>query len=172
MTAEFILSQEENGYMSVLKISALLRVIGNGTPAYRQKAIDLVKSAGYANCLPLLEESVRNDSDADLRNGAMDALVEFGETAVPGLVQMLSDENEEVRNFSTVMLGAIGSINAVEPLISVLCDPDPNVRHGAAEALGKIGDLRAIEPLKLLQRGDSWDRFYASSALVMIGDAA
>ena len=151
-----------------LTVPELVRLIADSSPEYRQKALDLVMLIGFKVCLPILEEAVRNDEDADLRNGAMDALVAFGEMAVPHLTKLLTDDNEQVRNFSTVMLGDIGNPKAVVPLIKALQDHDANVRHGAAEALGKIGDCRAVSPLQEMCRGDFWDQFYASAALKLL----
>lgn len=151
-----------------IALPELVRLIADSSTEHRQKAMDLVLMVGLKVCLPILENAVRNDSDADLRNGAMEALVAFGEMAVPHLTKLLTDDNEEVRNFSAVMLGDIGNPKAVSALIAALQDPDANVRHGAAEALGKIGDYRAVSPLQKMCRGDFWDHFYADAALQML----
>ena len=146
-------------------IENLLALIGDSGRGLRQHAAERIMMLGLERCYPAIEKAVRNDADADLRNGAMEALVAFDGQAVPKLVKLLLDDNEEVRNFSAVMLGAIGSRESVVPLIAALRDPDANVRHGAAEALGKIGDRRAEQPLRELSTGDSWDRWYALAAL-------
>jgi hypothetical protein len=157
--------------MCGLTLTELVKIVGDSSPDYRRKAMDIFLMAGFKVCLPILEEAVRNDDDADLRNGAMDALVAFGEMAVPHLTKLLTDNNEEVRNFSAVMLGDIGNPNAVEPLINALQDPHANVRHGAAEALGRIGDVRAVIPLQALSNGDEWDQFYSTAALGLLAEA-
>ena len=162
------LNEQSTAAMCGMSVSELVRLIADSDPEYRQKAMDIVLMAGFKVCFPILEEAVRNDEDADLRNGAMDALVAFGEMAVPHLAKLLTDDNEQVRNFSTVMLGDIGNPKAVVPLIKALQDHDANVRHGAAEALGKIGDCRAVSPLQEMCRGDFWDQFYASAALKLL----
>lgn len=146
-------------------VEELLLLVADGAQGCKQKAIERVLSLGLDAVAPSLERAVRDDDHADLRNGAMEVLVAFGGLAVPKLVQLLKDDNEEVRNFSTVMLGDIGSPTAVEPLSEALRDPEANVRHGAAEALGKIGDCRAVGPLREMIRSDFWDSFYATSAL-------
>ena len=119
----------------------------------------------------LLEEAVRKDRDAALRKGEMELLIAFGDISVPQLTKLLTADNEEVRNFSAVMLGAIGNPQAVMPLIAALRDPEANVRHGAAAALGKIGDCRAVLPLQTLDKGDVRDRLYASAALKILAGA-
>jgi HEAT repeat protein len=168
MTKAIDLNDQPTAALCGLTVPELVRLIADSSPEYRQKALDLVMLLGFRVCLPILEEAVRNNEDADLRNGAMDALVAFGEMAVPHLTKLLTDDNEEVRNFSTVMLGDIGNPKAVMPLINALRDNDANVRHGAAEALGKIGDYLAVPPLRELAKGDFWDRFYANAALDLL----
>ena len=151
-------------------IESLLLFISNADPLFRPNAVALVLHRGIERVAPVLERAVRNDADADLRNAAMEVLVAFGEAAVPRLVALLGDANEEVRNFCTVMLGDIGSRTAVDPLISALRDPDVNVRHGAAEALGRIGDARAVEPLLELFVDHFWLQHAVVVALGKIGD--
>ncbi len=151
-------------------IESLLLFISNADSSFRPNAIALVLHRGIERVAPVLERALRNDADADLRNAAMEVLVAFGEAAVPRLVALLGDANEEVRNFCTVMLGDIGSRTAVEPLISALRDQDVNVRHGAAEALGRIGDARAVEPLLELFVDHYWLQHAAVVALGKIGD--
>lgn len=168
MTIEKDIKEQSLTAMSGLTLTELVRLIADSSPEYRQKAMDIVTLVGLKVCLPFLEEAVRNDEDADLRNGAMEALVAFGEMAVPHLTKLLTDHNEEVRNFSAVMLGDIGNPKAVMPLITALQDPEANVRHAAAEALGKIGDKRAVIPLQEMNNGDFWDQFYSSAALELI----
>lgn len=155
---------------SAREIESLLLFISNADPLFRPQAVTLLLRRGIGCIAPVLERAVRNDADADIRNAAMEVLVAFGEAAVPRLVKLLKDADEEVRNFSTVMLGDIGSRAAVEPLISALRDPDVNVRHGAAESLGKIGDARAVEPLLELFVDHFWLQHAAVVALGKIGD--
>ena len=112
-----------------------------------------------------------NHGDAELRTGEMELLIAFGDITVPHLTKLLTAGNEEVRNCSAVMLGAIGNPQAVMPLIAALEDPEANVRHGAAAALGEIGDCRAVPALQTLDKGDVRDRLYASAALELLAGA-
>lgn len=151
-------------------IEELLLLIGDKDRGLKPEAMDLLMKMGLDAIYHVIERSVRDDGNADLRNGAMEALVAFGEQAVPRLFQLLEDGNEEVRNFSTVMLGNIGHREAVAPLVRALKDPDVNVRHGAAEALGKIGDRGAFVPLLELLYEEFWVRYAAIEALGEIRD--
>jgi HEAT repeat protein len=85
-------------------------------------------------------------------------------SAIPPLIEALSDNHPLVRcdsvqalgrlgDSSAVAIAAIGKIkdrDAVDPLIRCLCDKEIIIRIGAAEVLGKLGDRRAIKPLKKL----------------------
>lgn len=173
MAVDSSINNQSASLMHGASLPDLVRLIADNSTEAKQKAMDIVMLVGLKVCLPILEDAVRNDSDADLRNGAMEALVAFGEMAVPHLSKLLTDDNEEVRNFSAVMLGDIGNPKAVEPLIDALRDPEANVRHGAAEALGKIGDQRAVIPLQEMAASeDMWDQFYSSAALELLNVSA
>lgn len=60
-------------------------------------------------------------------------------SAVPNLINCLSDESNWVRRACAKALGKIGSSSAVKPLTKTLKDSDKYVAHSAANALKKIG---------------------------------
>src|SRR5512133_2514679 len=151
-------------------VEDLLLLVADNDKGCKPEALARLLAMGLEANYPVFEEAVRNDDDADLRNGAMDVLVSFGVASTPHLIKLLEDENEQVRNFSAVMLGDIGRREAVEALIRALGDPDMNVRHSVAEALGKIGDRAAIPPLVNSLQSDFWLQFAAITALGNIGD--
>lgn len=148
----------------------LLLFVGDAQRGRKSEALDTIIGRGMENIYPELEAAVRDNDNADLRNGAMEVLVQLGGAAVPRLNGLLFDDDEEIRNFSAVMLGDIGSREAVEPLIRALADPDRNVSHSAAEALGKIGDRSALVPLLELLKGDFWLQYPAICAIGELRD--
>jgi len=170
MTSPFACCANPDLPLAGKSVEDLLRFVADDDQGYRSDATAKLLSIGIAGILQDLERGVRDDSDADFRNGAMDILVAFGKESLPCLVKFLQDENEEVRNFAAVMLGDIGNRRAVEPLIKALSDKDLNVSHSAAEALGKIGDRSALFPLIELLKGDFWVQFSAISALGAMRD--
>jgi HEAT repeat protein len=151
-------------------VEELLLLIADNEKGYKPEALDRLLAMGLEENYPVFELAVRDDDNADLRNGAMEVLVNFGVESTPKLIKLLEDANEEVRNFSAVMLGDIGRREAVEALIRALGDPDMNVRHSVAEALGKIGDRAAIPPLVNSLKSDFWLQYAAIAALGDIGD--
>jgi len=90
--------------------------------------------------------------------------------AVDPVIQLLNDEDPEVRFSAAIILGEIGDKKAVEPLIQAL--EDTKARAIAAQALGKIGDVKAVEPLILALKIDASNlvRGAAARALGEIGD--
>ena len=153
-------------------VRELLLMLSDPSLGFRAQAMQRLVCLGLDAVAPALEAAVRDDGNAGLRNGAMELLVRFGEAALPRVITLLSDPDDEVRNFGTVMLGSIRSRGAVPHLITALRDPAPNVRHGAAEALGRIGDPRALEGLLGLLDQGFWLQFPAVDALGALGDAA
>jgi len=88
------------------------------------------------------------------RVGASQTLGRIGKSAVVPLINCLYDPNSRVRLMAAIALGRTYSKNAVEPLIELLNDPVSDVRMYAAEALGDIGDARALQPLKDRMRSE------------------
>ncbi len=79
------------------------------------------------------------------------------------LIDMLTNQGDEIKEDAARALGGLGDRRAVEPLIKQL----NNYSHGcqdAAYALGELGDERAVEPLRaILYRSDQEIREYDHS---------
>ena len=80
--------------------------------------------------------------------------------AVAPLLELLADEDVEVRTQTAKVLGEAAHSPALAGLIKALRDPSPRVRLHAALAIGKLKDAKAIEPLLALAReNDDKDAF-------------
>jgi HEAT repeat protein/glycerophosphoryl diester phosphodiesterase len=75
-------------------------------------------------------------------------LVEMGEPVIPHLLTTLRSTSRNARRRAAMVLGWIGSKEAVKPLSWTLKDKDSEVRKVAAWALGRIGGTKAIAALK------------------------
>ena len=75
-----------------------------------------------------------------MREQAAFALGQVGDkTAVPGLVQALSDAKPDVRQQAAFALSQVGDPSAVDALTTAMMkDADPDVRQQAAFALGQV----------------------------------
>jgi HEAT repeat protein len=107
--------------------------------------------------VPRLIEALSDQDNASLRNSALEALVRYGERAVPALCEALEFKADDVRKFSLDALGEIRSHTALSTLRSALTDPDPNVRTAAVEALGKLGGRVAFGDLLRIAAGNQLD---------------
>ena len=99
------------------------------------------------SAIPLLVRELF-DVDEHSSRSLAEALVAFGELAVPELLQLLADTAHPAgRLWAARILGRIGDARAVDDLVARLGDRDDRLRMAAAEALGAIGDARALAPI-------------------------
>ena len=80
-----------------------------------------------------------NSHFAGLRN--------LGSVSIPVLINLLSDQNPVIREFSANTLGDMNAQNAVEPLIYLMYDDNFRVRNSAIISLGKMKAEKALDPL-------------------------
>ncbi|MCX7854524.1 MAG: HEAT repeat domain-containing protein [Anaerolineae bacterium] len=123
-------------------IPALTLALGDGDPRIRKSAIWELGKIG-PDAVPILTELLW-DEDPEIRRHAVWALGDIGREGVPGLIQALRDEDPDVRWAAAWTLGEIGpkAEDAVPALIEALRDEDPDVRRTSAWALGAIGVQR------------------------------
>jgi Uri superfamily endonuclease len=97
-------------------------------------------------------EEIQNDSehwlqilvsgDEQAREEAVHTLGALGKDSIPPLLELLDNDDTDVRCWVIWTLAHTGSHQAVEPLTAALNDADSDVRTCAAMALG---ELRAVE---------------------------
>jgi HEAT repeat protein len=76
-------------------------------------------------------------------------------TAIPHVGSLIHDEDDDVRGFLCMELGAYKRREAVPLLVDALLnDPDATNRTWAAWGLGNIGDPSALPTLKLAMQND------------------
>ena len=79
--------------------------------------------------------AVLADEDEDVCSAAAEVLREIGVPAVPALIAALADEDEVVSNLAAWALGQIGE-PAMPALVATLADADAYVRRAVVWALG------------------------------------
>jgi len=82
-----------------------------------------------------------SDPSAYVGRLAADALAQFGQAAVPALIDALKEGGVAARAGAARALSAIQPQEAVEALCEALDDPSAIVTYYAEEALGKMGVL-------------------------------
>lgn len=129
--------------------------------ALRQIGGDAVVQA----VVPLL----RSD-DAPLRNISMDILREVGAHDLQTLIDLLHDDDPDIRIFMSDILGTSDNRIAVAPLCEALLkDPEVNVRYQAAVSLGTLGFVDAADCLNKAMKDEEWVQFSVIEALSKIG---
>lgn len=105
--------------------------------------------AGNDACQKHVQQGMRELSSGYWRDfePAMKALAKMGQAAVPALIAKLGEDNAEMREKVAVVLGLIGSADAVDVLIPLLDDPSSGVRGRVRIALAEIGGQRALSSL-------------------------
>ena len=114
----------------------LVSIWMGGCQTPEQKVERLIKKLGHKK--------------AKVRANATETLGMVGESAVPGLIQALKDQDVEVRKGAILALGSIGSKDVVPVLIQALKDQSVSVRGNAAKVLDSIGTIypEALEAVK------------------------
>jgi HEAT repeat protein len=114
--------------------------------------------------LPLLRSE-----DANLRNGAIEALQQMPTEVAPHVEAMLADSDSDVRIFAVDVLAALPHPMVPEWLCRVVTlDPHVNVCAAAVDALAEAGDADAIPALEALAERFSdvaFIRFAADAAI-------
>jgi HEAT repeat protein len=150
-------------------IRCLIERLGDSSWRVRKASIErLIARSETADVANALVEALGDGDNPGRRNAAIDALIHFGENAIPALLAERSSGDIDVRKLVVDALAGIADSRAREPLKEMLDDPDPNVRASAADALGAIGGEGVPEALirKAADTGeDQLVRFSAAHAL-------
>lgn len=153
-------------------ISPLVNALGDEDEIVCRQAYNALKRRRYT---PDMASIPPSPSDSDLPTRRKIAyLLGLTDTAeaVVRLMDMLNDEEPDVREVAAQSLGHIGDPVALPLLVTLLHDPASEVRRSVAEALGHIGDRTAVPALAaVLHDEDSWVRWATIEALGNIGDA-
>ncbi|HPP88294.1 MAG TPA: HEAT repeat domain-containing protein, partial [bacterium] len=136
----------------------------------RKSIVEAYKKIDDDSCLPLLQKLIK-DSNVEVHSTAIDAMVYYGDRAIPYLLPLLKDDDEDARILSANVLGFMRSAKGVKSLIERLKVEDSmNVRYAIIEALGYIGNEEAIDYLlELLEKEDMYLKIVIIEALGKIG---
>ena len=114
----------------------------------------------------------RDHHDLNVLNSALRVLISSGRTVVEPLVEMLTDQEANLRMHAALALGELHAHEAAPVLVTTLSDPDENVRFHAIEALGRLGAPESIDPLAKIAASDNFFlAFAAVEALSKTDDA-
>lgn len=124
----------------------------------------LANSEAVAALLPLLRTE-----DAQLRNGAIEALIEMPQAVGPKIVALLEDPDPDVRIFTVNLLGDLRHPDLNAWLIRVLRHEEQvNVVAAAIEVVAEVGTSDAVPALQAAVQRFPQDPFLAFAADVAI----
>ncbi|MCX8022468.1 MAG: HEAT repeat domain-containing protein [Syntrophorhabdaceae bacterium] len=168
LSAVRYLIQEE----SIEDKSIIKEVLKDESWRVRKVAVDALRSRTDFNTVGSLLKALKEEhKNINILNSALQILTMSELEVTEALIDFLSSEDNELRQYAALSLGEIRDKKAVPYLIKALNDEDINVRYHAVEALGKIKAEDAVEPLlEILETKDFFLTFPAIDALVSIGD--
>lgn len=139
---------------SIRKFSAqayepLAKAMAAKEPTTRRFAIDLLAPLKDPRALEPLEMAFY-DPNYDVAGMAADALLAYGQIALPIFAEALHSPNTWIRERSAQSIARIGGRDALDNLLPLLVDADPQIRATAVNALGVLKDERALPVLNEL----------------------
>jgi twitching motility protein PilT len=103
------------------------------------------------------------------RDRALDSMKEFGDDLIDPTIELLSDDDEEVRALALIVASTFADPRIIPATTDLLSDRDWWVRVCAADTLGRFNDSGAVDAL-VAALEDSETRWAAVEALGRIGD--
>lgn len=163
--AEALSEGDERAIYPLIKA---LRDENFGVQDAAMRSLMAIKSEATAYMvLPLLRE------DSFLRNTAIIILKEMGTIAIPLLVVLLKDKDDDVRKFAIDLINDIQFCDYPDKLIEILKrDPNANVRAAAAQTLGVLQSIGAVPQLVNALKDEEWVCFSALEALTHLKDTS
>lgn len=152
--------------------SLIFSAMGDESWRIRKEAVELfVASEPENGMIAQLLELLRCEDNAGMRNSAAEAVTRLGVRAAAPLINLVNDEDADVRKFVIDVMGCISDPIFIPPLLSALQDSDVNVAAAAAEHLGNVGDGSVVENLiQAIVANDS--DLFRFSALAAVGKLA
>ncbi len=122
--------------MGLVRQSILTALVGIG---------DAAAVSGFAECL--------HSEDANLRNGAIEALKLLPDRTAPFIPALLADPNSDVRILTISILESLKYAEVESWLISIVeKDTHVNVCGAALDLLAEVGSQHALEPIQRLKQ--------------------
>jgi len=118
-------------------------------PTVRRYAIALLRPLREARIMDALEMAFY-DTNYDVAESALEALLEFGEGALPILVEALVSPNIWIREKAVWGLGEIGGEQATVYLLEMLGDESDSICKEAIGSLSRLKDPRALPTLRAI----------------------
>lgn len=151
-------------------VPALAELLSTGNLGIQEAADRALRKIGGKSTVAAVIPLLRSD-DAPARNLSMDILRAVGVQDLPALVELMRDEDDDVRIFVSDILGSTDSVAAIPALgEALLKDPEVNVRYQAAVSLGNLGLKEGAKYLNQALSDEEWIQFAVIEALSKVRD--
>ncbi|MEK7858073.1 MAG: HEAT repeat domain-containing protein [Elusimicrobiota bacterium] len=128
------------------ELEKVRRSLSDADPAVRWAAIELLYTLKDPSVLEIIEKTVGEDSDGDIRLKGVQLLRSGGTSlTLPALLKGLRDVETPVRLASLQALGDLGDPAAIPAVTDLLKDTEPEVRVEALHTLGRFQERRKKE---------------------------
>lgn len=163
-------AQDAGDYGCEEAIPGLISLLQNPNLGVQEAADLALRQLGGPEVVRRLCPLLRVE-DAQVRNLGMDILREVGGQDFNTVVDLLGDDDVDIRIFASDILGSTRNILAVPHLCQALLhDPEVNVRYQAAVSLGSLGFAEAVHCLTQGLSDEEWVQFSVIEALLKIRD--
>lgn len=151
-------------------VPLLAKLVQSQNLGVQEAADRALRQIGGPSVVRAVAPLLRSD-DPPARNIAMDVMREVGHQDFATLVELLHDQDPDMRIFASDILGSTDTLQAVSPLCDALLkDPEVNVRYQAAVSLGALGKPEAATCLNKALADDEWVQFAVIESLAKIRD--
>ena len=117
------------------------------TPDNIMVAVSALKLLGWVKSVESIPAMLQLAIDDEISPVVVDVIREMGPAAEKELIESYAGSPDEIKPLICLLLGELGSAEAVDLLIGELGSDIGHVRHSSASSLAKIGDKRAIGPI-------------------------
>lgn len=150
---------------SLEAVPLLAKLLADDNIGVQEAADSALKRIGGQETVDAVVPLLRSD-DAPVRNLSMDILRKVGGQHMEGLIEMVQDDDADIRIFVADILGSTENSRAVKPLCDMLLkDPEVNVRYQAAVSLGSLGLKEAAPCLNQAMQDEEWVQYSVIEAL-------
>lgn len=137
-------------------VDELIEVLNERDEVLSQLAVEVLVPIGDMRALPHIVAAM-GDEDDQVYEVATWGASEFGEAAIPLLMDALKSSNARLRAKSAEAMVKIPFLDITQLMVNLLQDTDAEVRRVALFALGNIGDRTVVEHIIPLLRGPAQD---------------